>query len=154
MTPANDNRQAGPGARWRLGGNAVFAFASAIVVGMALLAGLAVSDPPWVVRDQRLDGIVSGNLGQIERAIAEFHALNQKLPAKLSDLRSSAQVNTWGVSEQNLLDVEYSITGEPGRDYSLCAVFLRQSEAGNSYYGTTWKHGAGRQCFKLKVAEK
>jgi len=152
VTPANDNKtEESPGRR--LARNTLFTVISAVVVGLTILTAIAVSDPPWVVRDLRRDQTLVTRLNAVQQSIASYHRTEGKLPASLADLLTSPQTTPYGVTAETLKDFEYPVAGD-GRAYSLCATFLRPSGPDAILYSPAWKHEAGRQCFALKVADK
>ena len=152
MTPANDNKSddvaSGRGASGRL-----FAVIAAAVVALTIVAALAVSDPPWVVRDQKRDQGTVQRLNAIQQSIANYHRNEGKLPGNLAELLASPQTTPFGATAENLKEIDYTPGGD-GRAYSLCGMFLRASGAEQGFYATNWKHEAGHQCFQLKVPEK
>jgi type II secretory pathway pseudopilin PulG len=152
MTPANDNRTDEAANGW-LKDTSLFAVISAVVVGLTILAAVAVSDPPWVVRDLKADQSLVTRLNAIQQSIANYRRTESKLPVSLADLLASPQTTPYGVTADNLKDVEYSV-GADGHAYTLCAQFLRPSGQDAVVYSQAWKHEAGRQCFPLKGPDK
>ena len=152
MTPANDNKT-NEGVNGRLSHSRLFAVMSAAVVGLTVLAALAVSDPPWVVRDLKRDQDLAGRLNAVQLSIANYHRTENKLPASLADLLASPQTTPFNATTETLKQLDYT-PGSDGRSYELCTVFLRDSGSEQMSYIQAWKHHAGRQCFPLKVPEK
>jgi type II secretory pathway pseudopilin PulG len=126
---------------------------AAVIVGLTIVAALAVSDPPWVVRDLRRDQNLVQRLNAIQASIASFYRSNTKLPATLADLLASPQTAPYGVTAENLKEVDYA-PGDDAKTYRLCATFLRASGTDNVYVAQNWKHDAGHQCFPLKASDK
>jgi len=153
MTPANDNRQERTQGLAGLNRHRLFVLAASVIVVLAILAGIVVSDPPWVLREQRLDQGLVQHLNAIQNAINIYHRDNAKLPATLADLFASPQTSPFGLSSDALAPFEYD-PGKDDRGYQLCATFRRASGSDNAYLAQTWKHEAGRSCFKLQVPNK
>jgi len=152
MTPANDNRLDGA-SRGPFPPSTLFAVVAAVVVGLTMLAAIAVSDPPWVVRDLKRDQDLTARLYAVQQSIANYHHNENKLPANLADLLASPQTTPFEATAENLKEIDYS-PGADGRSYELCTVFLRASSGANTLFSQTWKHDAGRSCFKLKLGDK
>jgi len=152
MTPANDNKT-DEAAGGKLSRNTLFAALSAAVVVLTVLSAIAVTEPPWVVRDLKRDQGLTGRLNAIQLSIASYHRAENKLPASLTDLLTSPQTTAYNVTAEGLKDFDYTPSGD-GRSYELCTVFLRASGGDSGYFTQNWKHEAGRSCFKLKTYEK
>ena len=150
MTPANDNRRAvaGPaGHGW------VFALVAGVVVLSSVGAGLAVIDPPWVVREQALDEGHAQVLNIVSQAIETYHKVNGKLPISLTDLLASPRINLGGFPAAALADIEYKPGLAGSNGYTLCAMFNRPSETKPDTYAQHWQHAAGHTCFALTTTD-
>ena len=154
MTAANDNPGA-PNPRGEDGrGHILFALISGALVIIAILAGLALIDPPWVSREQALDRNLTRSMVTIKRAIDARFKAEGALPAHLAELATQSQKPMMSVPASCLPGIEYEVIDPKGQDYKLCATFQRASTDTDPYADDGWKHAVGHTCFALKAPEK
>lgn len=134
-----------------------FRYGAIAAVVVVFIAGLFFVESPSVAREKRLDSQVAEQLAQLEGAIQNYYTDEDALPQDLNQV--VAKVNY--VIESDVHNpvtkkqIEYEVVSET--DYRLCTEFLRSTmEDSNSryeYYDKSWRHEAGRYCFKREVQD-
>jgi hypothetical protein len=139
-----------------------------IVVGVAILVviaalggGLVLLGPPSEERVRRLDERRVQDLREIAQATDLYWTRHRRLPVSLVELSSdsggylvshdSRANNSHDPSTNELYDYR-TLDAEM---YEVCGLFQGVSSAGRygAGAGDFWSHGAGKQCFRLKVRE-
>jgi hypothetical protein len=120
--------------------------AAALAVTATVVAGLWVIESPSEARDSRFDQTRVSALREISRAIDVYYSRNQRVPETLFYLGDVSSADPRDPSDGQVY--EYTVRGE--REYELCATFSRQSTEPRADF---WWHGAGRQCYPLKVRD-
>lgn len=129
----------------------VLGAAVAIAVLAAVAAGLWMIGSPGDVRRLRLDDRRVNDLRSIATSVDVLWSRQQALPASLDDLPPAVGATALvdPVSGQRY---EYRVID--AGTYELCATF--EAEGHPVMYGydeAFWRHGAGRQCFRLTPKE-
>ncbi len=155
MKPANDNAKT---ARLSIGnmrrGDVIFATIAAAVAGVAIVAGLFVTDPPWVVRQQRLDEQRAGSLNMLSDFVGRFYTDNSSLPKSLDDLLKTSTYRAYLGTVDPATGAAYEYAPGDGRSYQLCATFDLDSSSKSLRAGNVWSHKAGHHCFDLHAPTK
>ena len=123
----------------------------AAIVAVAAVATSIWIHPPSEARARRFDEVRMHSLNQTETAIHAYFVAHQVLPAELKVLdgeENHHQEVKWHDPETRQ-PFEYTVTGEAG--YRLCAIFARISDQNDPFNGINRAHGAGRDCFQMKV---
>jgi type II secretory pathway pseudopilin PulG len=118
---------------------------------LAIVAGIASIDPPWIARKQRLDLRRQQDLVAIRNALNNFHRLNGKLPTTLSELGKSPETTVYGGLADPVTGGSYDYLPGADTSYQLCATFDLSHEGNAQVFGFSWRHPAGRYCFDLKT---
>jgi hypothetical protein len=153
MKPANDNVK-GAGLRGMNRSDVLFAGIATAIAALAIVAGLLITDPPWVVRKQRLDEQRASSLNMISDLIGRFNLDNGKLPESLDVLFKSTTYRPYLDTADPSTRAAYEYVPGTGRSFQLCAVFDLDSTAQARPAGNLWAHKAGRQCFDLTAPAK
>lgn len=155
MKPANDNAKT---TGFNLGGMArgewMFAGSATAVAVLSIIAGLIVTDPPWIVRKQRLDEQRANSLNMISDLIGRFNLDNGKLPQSLDELFKSTTYRPYLDTVDPTTRAPYEYNPGAARSFQLCAVFDLETAALARPTGNLWAHKAGRQCFDLTAPAK
>ncbi len=119
----------------------------------AVIAGLFLIGTPGEERARRLDEARLRELQQLRTAI-DVHVIREgALPESLADLvrRSPLEVRTTEVGGGESFGYErIDSTG-----YRLCATFqFASSKDEGRYTEGSWRHGAGRQCFRFRARRR
>jgi len=136
---ADAGRGPGPWNRYAVGG-------AVLAVTLAVAGGLSAIGSPSEARNRRFDATRVAALREISRAIDVHHAKNRRLPENLYYLASNSGADVRDPATGEIY--QYSVTAE--RDYELCAAFSAPSESARDDF---WWHGAGTQCYPLKVRD-
>ena len=132
------------------GGGRLLAWIAAIVAIAAVAASIWIH-PPSEARARRFDEVRMQNLNQTETAIHSYYSFHQALPSDLKTLdgeENHHQEVKWHDPETGQ-PFEYAVTGE--NTYRLCAIFARSADQSDPFIGMNRAHGAGRDCFQMKV---
>ncbi len=155
MKPANDNaKKTGMSLPGMARGDRLFAGVATAVALTAILAGLLVTDPPWIVRKQRLDEQRASSLNMISDLVGRFNLDNGKLPQSLDELLKSTTYRPYLDTVDPTTKAAYEFIPGTARSFQLCAVFELDSTAIARPTGNLWSHKAGRQCFDLTAPAK
>lgn len=144
---------------------------SMLVVTLLFLV-LAIAGPAVKSFDARSDRIIERGLQPINDAIGTYTRANKKLPGSLSDIKVQNEDSQY-LLDKNL--VEYKIDESISADsllaseselrYQLCVEYKQAKNNSDTYedyapepsgensydtYISTYRHGAGRQCYKLR----
>lgn len=129
------------------------AIVASVVVAATLVAAVLSMGSPSEQREIKLDARRVQDLQHLERAVQEYYAVHQALPANFTKL---AMQPGWELSSTDPVDgtaYVYETTGE--RSYRLCARFTTDTAttapAGAAIEPDQWNHAVGRQCFERKV---
>jgi hypothetical protein len=123
----------------------------AAIVAIASVATSIWIHPPSEARARRFDEVRMQSIYQTETAIHSYYLVHQALPAELKALDSEEnhqQQVKWHDPESKQ-PFEYAVTG--AATYRLCAIFARKSDQNDPFIGMNGAHGAGRDCFQMKV---
>jgi hypothetical protein len=122
----------------RVAGIGAFAI---VVAGLAI--GFAAIGPPDHMRRAALDRRRVDDLHSIARRI--HHGETGRPPGPVTlPLRLRGD---WPRDPETRLPYEYA--RESARRYRLCATFAEAAEADDTDAGASWRHGAGRTCYRL-----
>jgi len=140
-----------------------------IVVGVAVLVviaalggGLMLLGPPSEERVRRLDERRVQDLREIAQATDLYWTRQRRLPVSLVELSSdtggylaSHDTRAHIVTRDPSTNEPYDYRTLDAEMYEVCGLFQRVSSAGRygAGAGDFWSHGAGKQCFQLKVRE-
>jgi len=125
----------------------IAAWASVLVVLLAVIAGFVLSGSPSEQRLERLDARRVSDLQQLARAVDAFREERNALPddlLRVVDGRRLSQLPTDPVTR-----VPYAYQPLPPDRYRLCGVFDRASDA--SEQEQFWAHPGGQHCYELEV---
>lgn len=139
MTEAN--RAPAPG-RW-------LAMVATVVVLATIVTSILVTGTPSERRAAKLDERRVQDLIRLARAIDQYAASHDGLPANLATLAEKPGSRLDVGDPETKIAYEYAPTGE--RTYQLCAVFVTDTARTPTRSNADWDHGAGRQCFDRKV---
>ena len=117
-------------------------------VAGAVAAGIAVLDPPGVVRERELDLRRARDLHAISRGVRIHWDRHHQLPDSLGALSQTPDTPRETLDPMTSRPYEYRVI--EGDRYELCASFDRDSEARVDDF---WAHGAGRHCFELEAGD-
>jgi hypothetical protein len=134
----------------QLGSGRVLAWLAGIVAIGAVATSIWIH-PPSEARARRFDQVRMQSIYQTELAIQSYYVAHQALPSELKALDSEEnhhQEVKWHDPETSQ-PFEYAVTG--GATYKLCAKFARNSDQSDPYIGINGAHGAGHDCFQMKV---
>jgi type II secretory pathway pseudopilin PulG len=134
----------------KIGSGTFLAWLVAIVAIAAVATSIWIH-PPSEARARRFDQVRMQNLNQTETAIHLYYLVHQALPVELKALDSEEnhhQDVKWHDPETRQ-PFEYALTGDA--TYRLCAIFARTSDQNDQFIGINGAHGAGRDCFQMKV---
>ncbi len=143
----------------------ILAGALGILALGSIVAGFFIVGTPGDQRKLRFDDQRANDLQNLVNEINNFWSIEEKLPLSLSDLNAKESSRGYSI---NTIDpqtkTEYEYRPLEKLDYELCAEFSLPSDAKvygekeilavapyGSPYGQTWKHKAGRSCFKRTV---
>ena len=132
------------------GGRVLFVVVIAVVVA-AVVAGFLALGTPQDERERRLDQVRVADLEALRSAIVAHCRREGALPDSLEQLarRSPLPVRMTDPVGGRL----YGYGVIDSTTYRLCAVFdFPTPEEGDARFASrSWAHGAGRQCFRLRV---
>ena len=121
----------------------------ALVVVVAVVAGIVVVGSPAEQRTQRLDERRIGDLASIAQAADLYWSRHAQLPTSLNELTSEPGTRlrtndpeTNAAYEYRRLDASF---------FEVCAQFQRPSQQDSVAVDRYWLHGTGRQCFRRKA---
>lgn len=118
----------------------------AVIVAVAIVAGLWVTGSPAQARLRRLDERRVNDLQVAGRAIDQFRREHGHLPLTMDSLPSPLAEGQTLRDPASGTPYEYRPSGDS--TYSLCADFTGPAEADSrSGYDLTWAHPAGHHCF-------
>lgn len=131
----------------------VLSVLAAVVVLLALGAGLWTIGAPWVQRDVRLDERREKELDRLHDAVEEHWRENGALPASLQLLASRPGVRLAIVDPKTGESYGYTITG--ATTFQLCASFATDSaqalDEGRRWANHSFPHGVGLTCFDRRA---
>ena len=120
-----------------------------ILVAFVVARGLLIIGPPGEERTRRLDARRIEDLQRISRAAEVFHGRHQRLPETLAELGLEPGLSS--IAQDPVSGQPYPYRIVDANRYELCSAFDRETaDRGSADF---WSHGAGRQCFTLKVKE-
>ena len=129
--------------------------AVAVVVVAAL--GLFASGPPARERRRQLDAIRVRDLQAIAAAVSAHRAEYGALPGTIDRLIDQPPPLGVGAIQDPETQVPYDYRAIDSLTYELCAVFTEPDTgdaAGAEAGARFWRHGAGRQCFRLRALRR
>ena len=130
-------------------GRGILIVATTVVVA-SIVAGVILVGSPARGRLERLDARRVEDLAGIVEGMDEFWGRNERLPRSLAELADDPRVRVSTLDPRSGEGYEYRLRGEGA--YELCASFDLESPAGVPREPEDfWRHGAGRQCFELRV---
>jgi hypothetical protein len=136
-----------PAANGGLARDAWMAAASAVVVGVMVIAAFLNIGAPQTQRTLRADGKRVQDLYQLSAQIsARWNTNGHKLPGSLAELP-----NVPSADPVTRLPYEYRV--KDASQYELCATFSLESKNDATSRVTPWSHPAGSHCFALNAAE-
>lgn len=125
-----------------------FLCAASILVGAAIVVGLATIPAPWVQRRKNLDEARVRDLTMLSNMIAAYYRTHGHLPQSVEELPGAPR----------LMDVEtktpYEYVVNNLRDYQLCANFESDSARTTQTFppeNAGWKHEQGHYCFSVAI---
>jgi hypothetical protein len=133
-------------------GKGIFVAAVVIVVVAVAVGGLILIGSPAQERMRRIDVQRVADLRAVASAVDLYWTRHRSLPASLEDLSREPGASVKLLDPDMKRPYEYRILSNDG--YELCAYFAGDwTDKPDSTYKNFWAHGAGRQCFELKVQE-
>ena len=136
--------------------------ALAVVVVIAVIAGLMVVGSPFARRAEKLDSQRVNDLTMIQSEIASYWQMKGKLPPTLADVEDPLRNYALPTDPETHEQYGYSI--KSARTFEICATFdgvvsadTQKLEASRAYseYGwdntVFWKHEKGLQCFERTI---
>lgn len=140
---------AAPLGRWLL-------IAAALVIAATVAAAIAVMGSPSAQREARLDQRRVRDLDRIADAVREHARRHGQPPADLAMLARQPGVRLAIADPVSAAPYAYRV--DDARSFRLCARFGTDTAATTDeeqrWIDRRWLHGAGEQCFDLKVDDK
>ena len=121
----------------------------ALVVVVAVVAGIVVVGSPAEQRTQRLDERRVGDLASIVQAADLYWTRHAQLPTSLNELTSEPGTRLRTNDPETNASYEYRRLD--ASSFEVCAQFQRQSQQDSVAVDRFWLHGTGRQCFRRKA---
>ena len=121
----------------------------ALVVVVAVVAGIVVVGSPAEQRTQRLDERRVGDLASIAQAADLYWTRHAQLPTSLNELTSEPGTRLRTDDPETNAPYEYRRLDDSA--FEVCAQFQRQSQQDSVAVDRFWLHGTGRQCFRRKA---
>ena len=126
----------------------VAAWAGALAVTAAVVAGLSIVGSPSEQRLIRLDERRVMDLRMFAGAVNRYRGQRQELPTRVEDVIDGQITTRLPLDPDSQQPYDYRVI-DAGR-YELCATFSRRSrEPSNDF----WFHEAGRRCFSLEAGQ-
>lgn len=120
-----------------------------VIVALAITRGIMIIGSPSEERTRRLDARRVEDLQGISQSVEVYRTRHQQLPASLEEL--AAEPGLSAVQRDPVSGMPYAYRTIDSRSYELCGEFDR--ETADVRAAGFWSHGAGRQCFTLKLKE-
>lgn len=120
-----------------------------VIVALAITRGIMIIGSPSEERTRRLDARRVEDLQGISQSVEVYRTRHQRLPASLEEL--AAEPGLSAVQRDPVDGMSYAYRTIDTRSYELCGDFDR--ETADVRAAGFWSHGAGRQCFTLKLKE-
>jgi hypothetical protein len=130
-------------------GKRALVIALVIVVALVVIRGIMIIGSPSEERTRRIDSRRVSDLQRISQAITVYYTRHQRLPSSLGELGAEPGMTIATADSENARPYEFR--GIDAERYELCASFAREMPRGAA--ADFWSHGAGRQCFTVKVKE-
>jgi len=127
--------------------NRIAAVSSALVVAVAVTAGLWISGAPQTQRLERADERRLADLRSLTVAVQDYHDANGELPDRLQVLVDGIRLSELPLDP--LRGEPYDYAREGTTAFRLCARFDRPSPPQSSR--GFWRHGAGHHCFDFRL---
>ena len=121
----------------------------ALVVVVAVVAGIVVVGSPAEQRTQRLDERRVGDLASIAQAADLYWTRHAQLPTSLNEL--TIEPGTRLRANDPATNAPYEYRRLDASSFEVCAQFQRQSQQDSVAVDRFWLHGTGRQCFRRKA---
>jgi type II secretory pathway pseudopilin PulG len=121
----------------------------ALVVVVAVVAGIVVVGSPAEQRTQRLDERRVGDLASIAQAADLYWTRHAQLPTSLNELTIEPGTRLRANDPETNAPYEYQRLD--ASSFEVCAQFQRQSQQDSVAEDRFWLHGTGRQCFRRKA---
>jgi hypothetical protein len=126
----------------------VAAWASALVVAAAVVAGLTIIGTPSEQRLMRLDERRIMDLRSLSFYVNQYRRQRQALPGRAEDVIDGQTTTRLSVDPESQQPYDYRVID--AARYELCATFSRRSRAPSNDF---WFHEAGRRCFSLDAGQ-
>jgi hypothetical protein len=131
-------------------GGMLLAAAATVAATLSVAAGLWLIGSPAEQSARRIDDRRVDDLRGVTTAVNVYFERNKRLPDDLSALVAGLDAPLASADPATGEAYEYRTTGTDS--YELCARFSQPSR--NVQRDAAWTHGAGRQCFTLKIEEE
>jgi hypothetical protein len=133
-------------------GKGIFIAAVVIIVVAAVVGGLILIGSPAQERMRRVDAQRVADLSAVAGKVDLYWTRHKSLPASLEELSKERSGSVRLMDPDTKRPYEYRILSDSA--YELCADFARDStDQPDAFHKSFWAHGAGKQCFNLKVQE-
>jgi hypothetical protein len=134
----------------RVTGKRTLAAVLVVIVALAVTTGIMIIGSPSEERTRRLDARRVEDLQGISQSVEIYRTRHQRFPASLEEL--AAEPGLSAVQPDPVSGSPYGYRTVDARSYELCGEFDR--ETADVRAAGFWSHGAGRQCFTLKIKEE
>jgi len=122
-----------------------------ILVLASVSFGFYIVGAPWQQYNRKMDRSRISDLQTLKRSVLAYYQQNNKLPAKLNDLKYPSSFFIMPTDPDTEKPYEYKFISP--NSFALCAIFKAKSYAPREYpnSNTKWSHKAGYNCFTLKA---
>ena len=128
----------------------ILLLAAAAAIAATVVVALRVVGSPADERERRADRRRVDDLRAMALAVDRYWGQHQRLAASVGDLIAEGGSALTVLDPTTAEPYEYRTLG--GKAYEVCARFHRDSADTGTRPDDFWKHGQGRQCFRLEAS--